>query len=272
MRNHPYVVVISGSPSEADFLKKALDDLEIRSFFPQRDIQLGENLDQRVRAELDTADAVLVGTSAQEVFSEFKELEGIKSRKSTDRAFKIIPVVPSSQVPPAPPDWLQGVKPLLYAFNDPSGTMRSLVRSLTPGRETDPEETLDELLTEAERLVLRLKSTYDQYRHSRNLLGISFVVFASGVGMLTYGIRTGAGNPLSGFFQFFGLVVLALGGYFSFHSIVNWSSNYQRFLLSRRLLEEGSSVISASKSFLKTRPVTTEDSSKQADTGRGEES
>ncbi len=78
MRNYPYVVVIAESPPEADYLLKVLDDLEIPNFFPQRDTQPGEDWDQRVHMELDTADAVLVEATLK---GERKELENIKSRK-----------------------------------------------------------------------------------------------------------------------------------------------------------------------------------------------
>jgi len=161
----------------------------------------------------------------------------------------------------------QGVQPLLSNRDNPSRTISSLVKSLIPDIETGPEETLDGLLAEAELLVLRLQSIFDKNQHSLTLLAISSVVFASGVWMVRHGILTRAGNPLYGFYQFFGVLVLALGGLFLFYSIVTWSSNYKRLVLSRRLLKEGLSVIRASKSFLQSGSVKTEDSSRQSEAG-----
>ena len=251
MRNDPYVVVISGLQTEAEFLSNLLEDLGVSSFFPGRDTQPGENRAERLRTELNTADVVLVGANPPKV--ELEELQNAKSRRAMDPAFTIIPVVSRSE-PTIAPGWLQAFKPLVYDVNDPAKTISSLVRVLMPDRETEPEETLDELVAEAERLLLRLKSTFDQYRHSRILLGISFLVFASGVSLVTIGIWTGTGGALSGFLQFLGLVVLPLGGFFFLYSIVNWSSNFQRKLRSQRLIDEGDLIILEYKSFREANP------------------
>lgn len=254
MRNDPYVVVISGLQTEAEFLSNLLEDLGVSSFFPGRDTQPGENRAERLRTELNTADVVLVGANPPKV--ELEELQNAKSRRAMDPAFTIIPVVSRSE-PTIAPGWLQAFKPLVYDVNDPAKTISSLVRVLMPDRETEPEETLDELVAEAERLVLRLKSTFEQYRHSRIVVGISFLAFSSGVSLVTIGMWTGTGSALSGILQFLGLVVLPLGGFFFLYSIVNWSSTFQRKLRAQRLIEEGHSIISEYESFRKVNPTPT---------------
>jgi hypothetical protein len=239
MRNYPYVVVLS-RPTVSQSLRKALVDLEIPNFFDARDVLPGENRAERVRAELNAADVVLVAPGTAEVLSD-RELEALLSRKSADPAFKVIPLFSSSET--TPPDWLKGVEPLFDDPDNPSKTMASIVSSLIPAIETRPEETLDELLAEAKALVLRLQFIEDQYRHSLVLLGLSSLVFAAGFLTVTYAVRAGSGNPLSGFYQFFGLVVLVVGGFSLFFSILNWSSQYRRSRLARRVKEFGLDVI-----------------------------
>ena len=251
MRNYPYVVVTSGLPSEPDFLLKALDKLKIPYFFAARDVQPGENSVERLRSELNAADVVLVVPGPQEMFSKDAESEAVESRKSTDPAFKVIPVLTSLEVTHRVPDWLKGVKPLFYDQNDPSGAIVSVVKTLLPDIETRAEVTLDELLAEAEALKLRLEFIEDQYRHSLILLGVSALVFAAGFFTVIYAVRSGAGNPLSGFYQFFGLVLLVVGGISLFFSSLNWSSQYRRSRLAGPLIKLGSNVISQTKDFLK---------------------
>jgi hypothetical protein len=252
MRNYPYVVVISGFTSLGDSLMKSLDDLEIPNFSAERDLQPGENSSERLGAELDAADVVLVIPGPQRTSSEELELEAVKSRKSTDSELKVIPVLSSLEISPELPDWLKDVKPLFYDPNNSSQTIASVVNSLIPDIEAGPEETFAEVLAEAEGLALRLQSIVDQFRHSKILLIVSASVFAAGVVTVTLTARAEAAIPLSGFYQFLGLVVLVVGGFSLFYSILNWSSKYQKASLARRLIEKGMSVIDESKYFLQT--------------------
>lgn len=250
MRNYPYVVVISGSTPGSQSLIAALDNLEIPNFQPERDIKPGENWAERLRAELNAADVVLVPSGPQGMFLEGTELEVVKSRKYTDPAFKVIPVVSSSEVTPVIPDWLEGIEPLIYNPTDPTGAVVSIVKSLIPDTETRPVVTLDELLAEAEALALRLKFIEDQYRHSLILLGISALVFVAGFFTVTYAVRTGAGNPLSGFYQFLGLVGIVVGGISLFFCSLNWSAQYKKSRLARHVRKNGWKVISRTQLFL----------------------
>jgi hypothetical protein len=249
MRNYPYVVVISGPTPVADFLLKALDKLEIPYFFASRNVQPGENSAERVRSELNAADVVLLVPDTNG--SSDQELEPLKARKSTDPAFKVIPVFFGSEPTSPLPDWLKDVEPLFYNLNNPWRTMASIANSLIPDVEAPRELTLDELLAEAEALKLRLQFIEDQYQHSLILLGVSSLVFASGFFIVIYAVRAGAGSPLSGFFQFFGLVILVVGGFSLFFSTLNWSSQYKRSRLALHVKNIGDKVIIRTKEFLK---------------------
>ncbi|HEV2829463.1 MAG TPA: hypothetical protein VGW76_17830 [Pyrinomonadaceae bacterium] len=248
MRKYPYVVVTGFTPATG-FLVKALADLEIPNF-AEKNIQPGENRAERLRTELEAADVVLVVPGSPEVFSEDIDSEAVKSRKSKDPAFKVIPVRSNLESGPTLPDWLKDVKPLFYDPNNPSGTIAAIANSLIPDVEAPRELTLDELLAEAEALKLRLQFIEDQYRHSLLLLGVSSLVFAAGFLTVIYAVRAGAGSPLSGFFQFFGLVMLVVGGFSLFFSILNWSSQYKRSRLARRVKKSGLVVIDKTKKFL----------------------